>query len=521
MKSRDRHPDSLPGGSHTRGEPTSEARHWRANPHLYQLNTWAWLDELSDAAGRRLTLADVPDAEWDRIGDLGFDFVYLLGLWQRSVAGRHLFRTDATSFGVFDRVAPQWTISSVVGSPFSISDYAPDSRIGTWAEVDAVRAKLRERDIKLILDFVPNHTGPDHGWIRSHPDYFVRGTEEDYHRDPSAFLLIEPEDAPPCFVARGRDPCFAPWADTAQVDFFNVEARNALVETLRAIARHCDGLRCDMAMLVLNEVFGKTWAGLLRGRPAPPTEFWPQAIAALPADFLWMAEVYWDMEGVLQQLGFSYTYDKRLYDRLHGASPREVRAHLAAPLSHQQRMARFLENHDEPRSVTTFGRHRLPGLAALLCTLPGLRFFHQGQFEGRSIHLPMPLNAASPEAPDRELEETYVKLLGIADDAIFHDGEWKLLDVAPDNDATHENLVAYRWRGAGGMRVVVVNLADVTSHGRVVIANDLDPDGRLVFTDLLDGCAYRRDRQALADHGLYIRLDGHRAHIFSVAPDSA
>ena len=499
-------------------QPPAKGR-LRAHPHLYQVNTWAWLDELSFIAGRKLCLADVPDAEWDRIAALSFDLVYLLGIWQRSVGGRYLFRTSAASFKVFDHALPGWTVSSIVGSPFSISDYVPDRRIGTWPEIDAVRAKLRDRGMGLVLDFVPNHTGPDHHWIRSHPDYFLQGTQEDFHRDPTAFLLIEPEeDAEPYFVARGRDPFFAPWADTAQVDYFSVEARAAFVGTLRDIAKHCDGLRCDMAMLVLNDVFAKTWAKLLRGRPAPPAEFWPQAIAALPADFLWMAEVYWDMEGELQDLGFTCTYDKRLYDRLHGSPPREVRAHLAAPSATQGRMARFLENHDEPRSVATFGRHRLPGLIALLCTLPGLRFFHQGQLEGRTVHLPMPLNAALPEQADEELAGLYAKLLGIADDETFHDGEWKLLEVTPDNDGTHENLIAYRWRGSRGLRVVVINLADEASHGRIAIVEELEPSSRFGFTDLLDGQVYRRDRRELADRGLYVRLDGHRAHIFAVAP---
>ena len=497
------------------------SRRARPHPHLYQINTWAWLDELSAPAGRRMRIGDVPDAEWDRIAELGFDLVYLLGIWRRSTAGRRLFRTDAASFGVFDHALPGWTVASVVGSPFSITDYSPDSRIGTWSQLDAVRRKLRARGMGLILDFVPNHTGPDHPWIESHPGFFLQGTEEDFHRDPSAFHLVETPDAAPYFIARGRDPYFAPWADTAQIDYFNPEARAALVDTLREIARHCDGLRCDMAMLVLNEVFARTWAGLLRGRPAPPVQFWHEALAALPADFLWMAEVYWDMEGALQEIGFSYTYDKRLYDRLRGSSPKDVRAHLAADPAYQGRMARFLENHDEHRSATAFGRHRLPSLAALLCTLPGLRFFHQGQFEGKTIHLPMPLNAAAPEAPDRELESIYAKVLGIAKDPAFHDGEWKLLEVGPDSDGSHANLLAYRWRGPGGFRLVVVNLAEATSQGRVGIGGELDPAARHQLEDLLDGQLYLRDGKELAESGLYVRLDGHRAHIFSVVPAPA
>ena len=163
---------------------------WRQHPHLYQIHTWAWLDQLSQQAGRNLQLIDVPDTEWDRIQALGFDFVYLLGIWQRSIAGRYLFRTDAKAFRVFDHALPGWTVASVIGSPFSIQDYVPDARLGDWAQLDAVREKLRVRGMRLMLDFVPNHTGPDHVWIAQHPEYFLHGSEADYQQNPAAFHLI-------------------------------------------------------------------------------------------------------------------------------------------------------------------------------------------------------------------------------------------------------------------------------------------------------------------------------------------
>lgn len=490
-------------------------RSTRQHPHLYQINTWAWLDELSAQAGRKLVISDVQDSEWDYIRSQGFDIVYLMGVWQRSIAGRHIFRTDAHAFKGFDHALHGWTIENVVGSPFSISDYQPDAHIGTWAQLDAVRAKLHARGMRLILDFVPNHTGPDHHWIFSHPEYFLRGTEGDFHRDPSAYHLIEPEDAHPYYVARGRDPYFAPWADTAQIDFYNTDARAALIDVLQNIAKHCDGLRCDMAMLVLNDVFGKTWQHILLHRPAPARQFWQDAIAALPAGFIWMAEVYWDMEHQLQDLGFKYTYDKRLYDRLCHSSAREVRAHLTAEVAYQSRMARFLENHDEPRSASVFGAYTLPAFAALIATLPGLRFFHQGQFEGRTIHLPMPLNAAGHERPDTILARMYDKLLHIASDEVFHEGEWKLLDVHPDTDHSHDNLIAYRWLSADGYRLVVVNLEGETSQGRLFIADDLPVTPKIDLMDLFDDQHYVRDYDDISHNGLYVRLDGYEVHIFS------
>ena len=459
-------------------------------------------------------LRDVPDAEWDAIRGRGFDLVYLLGVWQRSPAGRHIFRTDAGSFPTFDHALPGWTVESVVGSPFSILDYLPDTRIGTWDDIDAVRAKLHARGMRLILDFVPNHTGPDHPWISAHPDYFMRGSEADFHRNPSDFLLIAPDGKAPYYVARGRDPYFAPWADTAQVDYFSEDARTALVALLKTIGSHCDGLRCDMAMLILNDVFAKTWSHLLGGRAAPASEFWTDAIAALPADFIWMAEVYWDMEARLQALGFTFTYDKRLYDRLKAGNVSDIRGHLTADAGYQGHMARFLENHDEPRSVPTFGRDRVPVLAAMIATLPGLRFFHQGQFAGKTIHLPMPLNRAADEPPDAALEATYDAILAIAGDPAFHNGEWALLDIDALDDSGG-NLLAYRWKGADGYRVVILNLGTTPAQGRVRIG-DLPPSTKYDFADRLNGQSYLRDGEDIAANGLYVRLEGYQAHIFAV-----
>ena len=487
----------------------------RAHPHLYQVNTWPWLDALSSAAGRRIALADVPDAEWDRLAALGFDYVYLLGIWKRSIAGRRMFRTDADGFARFDHALPGWTVESVVGSPFSIGDYEPDPRIGSWDDIDLVRSKLHARGMRLMVDFVPNHTGPDHVWIASRPDYFLQGREADFHRDPAAFLLIEPPGAPPLFIARGRDPYFAPWADTAQLDYFNPATRAAMIGVLKEIGRHADGVRCDMSMLVLNEVFARTWGPLLRDRPAPEGEFWTDAVAALPSDFLWMAEVYWGMEGALQALGFQFTYDKVLYDRLKG-DVAGVRAHLTAGIDWQSRMARFLENHDEERSVTAYGRERIPALMVLHATLPGLRFYHQGQFEGLRVHLPMPLSAAAAEWQDLELAAQYEKLLRLTDHPVFHDGEWRLLDVTAASDDSNAALLAWRWKSGADYRLVVVNLGGASAQGRVCISHEIPGGPQLELVDTLDGHRYERSRAELDAHGLYVRLDANRAHIFAI-----
>ena len=195
--------------------------------------------------------------------------------------------------------------------------------------------------------------------------------------------------------------------DVAQLNYFNPDTREAMIGVLAAIAEHCDGVRCDMAMLVLNDVFAQTWSqrvDLLWGAPAD--EFWPGATRRAPMTYL--AEVYWDREYQLQQQGFDFTYDKRLLDRLHHGDPHETRGHLHADPAYSRKLARFLENHDEARSVPTFG-HRLRAAAALTFTLPGLRFFFDGQFAGADLRAPVQLGRWPPDPDRADVRDLYAR----------------------------------------------------------------------------------------------------------------
>jgi hypothetical protein len=487
---------------------------YRGNPHLYEINTWVWLEELSAKHGRYLSLPEVPEEEWDRLASLGFDFVYLMGVWRRSLTGRQIFRTDPRNFPNFDATLPGWTMRDVVGSPFSIQDYTPDPRIATAEGLMEVHHQLRSRGTGLILDFVPNHTGFDHSWILQHPERYIQGREDDFRSDPAAFYLVEREGDENLFVARGRDPYFPPWSDVAQLNYFNPDCRQGMIGILKNIAQYCDGVRCDMAMLVTNEIFTRTWGHFLQSSAVPKTEFWQEAIAALP-DFVWLAEVYWDLEWRMQELGFQFTYDKRLYDRLKEDSTGPTRAHLRAEIGYQSKLARFLENHDEPRCAATFPRERIAAVATLLATLPGLRFYHHGQLDGRKTFVPMPLARARPEAADQQVQELYEQLLRFSGADVFHAGEWKLLEVQSAGDDTFQDLLAYCWRHQGDNRLVVVNLGDQTAQGRVREAA-AGASHNCLFCDLLDGSQYSRDRADLDTNGLYVRLAPNQAHAFEV-----
>lgn len=486
------------------------------NPSLYEINTAAWLYELSRQHGSPLTLGEVPVHEWDKIADLGFHYVWLMGVWKRSEAGKIYFQNASEYRPLYDAVLPGWEEADIIGSPYSIASYEPDPLIGTWEDIDGAREELRKRGMGLILDFVPNHTGPDHPWTIDHPDYYIQGSEDDFRRDPAAFSQIR-TGGNMFYIAKGRDPYFPPWPDTVQLNYFNPEMRSALIHELKKTAGHCDGVRCDMAMLVLNEIFSRTW-GWASSNPSHESqkkEFWTEVRDALTG-FLLLAEAYWDTEWTLQQLGFDYTYDKRLYDRIVASSSQDIYLHLSADISFQSKLTRFIENHDEPRSVGIFPKDRLAAAAVLFSTLPGMKLYLQGQLEGKKVKLPVQLRRVKAEEPDEVMRSFYENLLSITKKDVFHEGEWILKDVIPFLDNSSRNLITYMWKSASRTKLVVINMSENLAQGRIPLTNEIVLEKDYLFIDELNNQKYVRKGTDMATAGLHVILDGYKAHIFDI-----
>jgi hypothetical protein len=289
-----------------------------------------------------------------------------------------------------------------------------------------------------------------------------------------------------------------------------------MVGELVKIAGQCDGVRCDMAMLVLPEVFERTWG--LRAQP-----FWPKAtqrVRERVKDFCFMAEVYWDLEWTLQQQGFDYTYDKRLYDRLRDRHARPVREHLYAGLDYQDKMARFLENHDEPRAAATFPRGVHEAAAVITFLSPGLRFFHQGQFRGSRKRISPHLGRAPDEPLDAELAKFYDRLLAVLRRPAVRDGQWQLLECKPawEGNWTCDCLVAFAWQGPGGERLLVtVNYAPNQSQCYVQLPFTDLGDAGWRLTDLLGDATYDRDGSDLQSRGLYLDVPAWYAAVFHLS----
>ncbi len=438
------------------------------HPLLFEINARCWLRELSGLAGRPITLATVPDSEFTRWRELGFTHIWLMGVWTTGPLSRAHALSNAHLREIFDRVLPGWTDADVPGSPYAIADYHVPAALGGDDALARFRERLHAAGLKLILDFVPNHLGLDHPWAAQRPDLFVNCAPD----SPGA-LCIETASGPR-WLAHGKDPHFHPWTDTLQLDYRNPETRAAMTGLLQSVAARCNGVRCDMAMLLLNDIFARTWARCPSAAAPPSSEFWSGAITAVRAahpDFLFLAEVYWGLEPRLQSLGFDFTYDKHVYDCLVNRNHRELQRHLleAAP-GYNDHSARFLENHDERRIASLFSPAEHRAAALVVLGLPGMRFLHEGQLTGARIHIPVQLARRPVEPPDPEITALYHQLLATLKDSAVGHGPAAILrpDPAWPGNPSAQNFIIIHWpRSATSFDLAVINLATHPSQCRV------------------------------------------------------
>ncbi len=478
------------------------------------------MTELSRDLGRRATLDDIPDATLDHLAEQGFDWIWFLSVWQTGTIARSISRSNLEWRHEFETTLPNLSDYDIAGSGFAVQDYRTHVDLGGDAALARLRARLQQRGLKLMLDFVPNHMAPDHPWINEHPEYFVPGTEEQLQREPQNYLRLTLNDGSSRVFAKGRDPYFSGWPDVVQLNYGNQELQQAMLGELTRLAGQCDGLRCDMAMLVLPLIFKNTW-----GISMSP--FWPWAIPAVHAvhpEFCFLAEVYWDLEWTLQQQGFHYTYDKRLYDRLHEGNARHVREHLYAGLDFQDRLARFLENHDEPRAAAIFDDPKHKAAAVITYLSPGLRFLHDGQFEGRKVRVSPHLVRRPDEPINEDLRSFYDMLLPVIARPEVRDGTWQLLDCVPgwQDNTTNGNYVSFAWTGTSNERLlVVVNLSAQPAQCRIRLPHVDSGEGELLLVDLLGGAEYTRSASVLTTEGMFFDEPGWKAQVFTVknSPD--
>jgi glycosidase len=483
------------------------------NPKLYELNTRVWLKKI----GKKLS--DLPITFFTDLAQKGINIVWLMGIWKTSpkVIDKYCFTPELVNS--YDKALKGWKKEDVIGSPYSVDEYEVNHEIGTWEDLIALKKKLNNIGIKLLLDFVSNHISVESRALITNPDIFLQVDEELYHKDP--FTFFRSQFNPEIIFAHGRDPLFPAWQDTVQVNYFSINAREYACKILLKLVEVCDGVRCDMAMLPLNNVFYNTWMGVLNRTnfKRPSGEFWEMAIKTVKginSNFIFLAEAYWDLEWDLQQLGFDFTYDKRLTDRLvYGYLP-EVIAHLKADKVFQNKSVRFIENHDEARAVTKFGKYRSLAAATVISTIQGMKFYYDGQLEGKKVRLPVQLGREPEEKISNTVHKYYEKLLNITKEDIFILGNWELLEpiTAGNGNLSFQNFLAWQWSYKNERALVIINYSEITSQCRIKIDTMSKKD---IFNihDQLNGKVFDRLASEIKNPGLFIELKGFASHIFT------
>jgi hypothetical protein len=488
------------------------------NPSLFEINTRVWINQFRQE-NNNVTFEDVPDSYWDQFVNEGIDYVWLMGVWKicDNIIEKYCFEENLVKS--YDKAFKGWKKEDIIGSPFAIDVYNVSPRVGNEKSLLDLKSRLNKKGIKLILDFVPNHFSAGSSLIKSNPEVFLSVNQDTYLKD--TYTFFQPFKDEEKYFAHGRDPFFPAWQDTVQVNMFSNEAREFLTGILLQLTRVCDGVRCDMAMLALNNVFKNTWGGVISPGEIESmhTDFWQAAIERVKKvrpDFLFIAESYWDLGWTLQQQGFDYTYDKKLTDRLITSSAGNILDHLKAETDYQKKSLRFIENHDEERVATVMGKDKSKAAAVIISTIQGMHFYHDGQFEGKKIKLPVQLGRMPEEFESGEIKDFYKTLLSITSQEIFKRGEWKLLESLPswEGNESFKNILAWQWVYNNEKRAVIVNYSGSLAACRIKL-DVKGYQGELIIVDLLNDQSYTRSAEEVIHSGLYIDLKPYQSHIFS------
>ncbi len=365
--------------------------------------------------GRRFD--DITHADLAYFRKLGFSHIWLMGIW----------RISPGALAISRRFSPDFE-----GSPYAVPAYEVNPILGDEDSLAHLRARAHREGLRILVDFVPNHTAFDAPLIDAHPDFYISHDPESREERSDWYFT----SAGGHQIAHGRDPYFPPWIDTAQLDYTSPDLRRHMTEQLARLSSLSDGVRCDMAMLLLREQIKQQWYPRKSWdwfNQRMPDEFWRQAIAAtrrVNPNFTFIAEAYWGKEPYLQQLGFDYTYNKSLYDRLAGRGWDALVDYLELTsrefLFHS---LHFIENHDEERAQHVFGPDMHRQVAALVVTLPGAPLIHQGQMEGWREKLPVQIvRPPRAERDDLDLMTFYAKLLRLGSDPLFRSGRFHPFD---------------------------------------------------------------------------------------------
>jgi len=457
-------------------------------------------------------LSDIPDSEFSDLKQQGIDIVWMMGVWELGSYGLRHDRTDPALLAYYPTVLQGFTLQDVIGSPYAIVDYVTNPELGSDSDLKALRSRLNSMGLKLMLDFVPNHSAVDCPWTTSDPTYYIRAPQSNPPYDPSRYLASG--------IAYGYSGYGGAWTDTAQFNYWNMDFRKEITQQLMAVASFSDYIRCDMAYLCLNDVIKSIWANQMTfwGYQQPSTEFWRDAISQVKSsyDVKFLAEVYSPWQDQLQQVGFDFTYDKSLYDRLGSGNLDDIRNYVkSTPAYYTEHSAHFVENHDEPRAAAFFGSNsRADAANSVVMTLPGMRFYFEGQENGYFNKLDVHLRRATPEPSHPGVAKYYSLFIQQISQPIFHSGSWNYRDIQGSGDSWR--LLAWEWVYNNEKVLVVVNYSDQSGSGAIPcpLAEPVNGNDSIPVTELLTGTVYQRSAKEMASTGLFVVVDSWSTQMF-------
>ena len=488
--------------------------------NIYEINTRIWLRELSNKYRKKITLGNIPEEEILFMRELGFDTLWLMGVWLSSKKSREAALSNQKLWDELNAALPQLELEEISCSPYAIAGYEVDSFLGNNREMLELKKRLNSHGIKLILDFVPNHVALDHPWVHAYPEYFIRATRQELQNHPELFFSADNK----AVLAYGKDPYFPSWADVVQLNYYNPSTRKAIQEELLRVASLCDGVRCDMAMLILKRVQKQIWGERVFGSgkfTEPESEFWQESIGYIKKsypEFIFIAEVYWGLEYELMNLGFNYVYDKTFYDFLEYSDIEKLKGNLTEQNETAGKKLKFIENHDENRAIAVFGREKSKAAAFLLAVSPGAHLFHQGQIEGFKNKLPIYLKESLGEKSDEGIIEFYKNILVTSKNISLNMFAWESTVIFPawKENETYKNCIALFNKNQYGYYLAVANYSDSQSQCYTRFDITTIQAKELIFKDLLSQSEYVRGKEDIILKGLYLDMHKYGYHLFRI-----
>lgn len=554
---------------------------WMPNCVIIARNTFVWLHQLSKRYGRQIERLDqIPDQEFETLSKNGINGLWLIGLWERSDASR--------------RIKQMCGSDHAVASAYSLYDYVIAHELGGEAAFEKLKSQAWRHGVRLAADMVPNHVGVVSKWVIDDPDWFLSLPEspfpsytfngpdlcdaghvsihiEDkyYTREDAAvvFKRYDHETGDTRYIYHGNDGTSMPWNDTAQIDYLNPEAREAVIQTILHVARKFPVIRFDAAMTLVNKHIQRLWypepgsAGAIPSRARHgmsredfarrmPTEFWAEVVdrvAEEAPDTLLLAEAFWMLEGYfVRSLGMHRVYNSAFMNMLRDEDNAGYRKIMKNTLEFDpqilKRYVNFMNNPDEETAEAQFGKgDKYFGVATMMATLPGLPMFGHGQIEGFTEKYGMDFRKPMlDETPDAGLvayhEQRIFPLLHRR--WLFAEVDnFRLYDLFTVHGVVDENVFAYSNQRGDARALVVyhnrfantqgwirtsVGYAQKTNDENVIKTVDLagglslrrDENIFYRFRDQVSGLEYLRSAQALSNEGFYVELDGYTCHVF-------